>query len=142
MSVISPVMATVHDTRTPAEIARDKAWAGRFLDQEADSLLDELQSYLEDDMQVSLNHLAKSAQKLKPDLRKPDSKHYQRVQQVLRQVHFVQSAMTDVVRTHQTIMEAHAAWDTSKFPPATVLRGKAPRKALAVSSTKSKKQKN
>ena len=132
MSATSCAISTEPDTRTPAQIANDKAWVGSHLDREANDLLDQLEYYLEQEMQICLNRLMNHTR---------DSRHYQRVQQVLRQVQFVESAMTDVVHTHQSMMEAHAAWDTCKFPPPATVRTKAPRKALNVSGARSKKQK-
>ena len=142
MSATSCAISTEPDTRTPAQIANDKAWVGRHLDREADCLLEELEYYLDQDMQICLNHLTKCGNEILLKHRTRDSRHHQRVQQVLRQVQFVESAMTDVVRTHQSMMEAHAAWNTITFPPPATVRTKAPRKALTVSGTKSKKQKN
>lgn len=141
MSATSCAISTEPDTRTPAQIANDKAWVGSHLDREANDLLDQLEYYLEQEMQICLNHLTKCGNKMLLKHRTRDSKHHLCVQQVLRQVQFVESAMTDVVRTHQSMMEAHAAWDTCKFPPPATVRTKAPRKALNVSGARSKKQK-
>ena len=142
MSSVSSTMATQPDTRGPYRLKFEKDMMEKKLNRDVNDLLDDLEHSLENYVQVACIKLGVDAKKLRPELRRPDSKHYQRVEQVLRHVQFFESAMLDAIDTHQAMMEEHARWDVLKFRPPMAVSFKAPRRAIPVSSKKSKKQKN
>jgi len=142
MSSASSTMATQPDTRGPYTLKFEKDKLGLQLTLEVNTFLGDLEHYLENEVLVCCIQLDARGRKLKSELRIPDSKHYQRVEQVLRQVQFVKSAMLDAIDTYKTMMEEHARWDVLKFRPPMTVSFKAPRRAIPVSSNKSKKQKN
>ena len=80
MSATSCAISTEPDTRTPAQIANDKAWVDRGLDREADRLFEELEYYLDQDIQICLNRLAQCGNEMLLKHRTRDSRHHQRVE--------------------------------------------------------------